>query len=142
MHMIATGLLKIDGQGGDGLILLTNRSAFFFRPISSATQKGAILGGVIGAFIGSLIDKKKAGKMELEHLNDPEIQDLDEKAKKAVSRATLLKKLDLGSMQQVSPTFWGMKFLWPGVDEIDFKGKAHKKKMLAFLRQVGVQIVE
>jgi hypothetical protein len=27
MHIKASGLLKIDGQGGDGLILLTNRSA-------------------------------------------------------------------------------------------------------------------
>ncbi|MCK4764873.1 MAG: hypothetical protein KAW12_21925 [Candidatus Aminicenantes bacterium] len=142
MHILVNGLLKIDGKSGNGLILLTSRSAFFLRPISDAAQSGAFIGGVIGALIGGLIDKKKAAGMKLEHMDDSEVQELDEKSKKAVSKATLVKKLDLGSMQQVSPTFWGMKFIWPGIDEIDFKGKSRKKKMLAFLRQVGVQIVE
>ena len=142
MHLVVNGLLKIDGQGGGGTILLTNRSAFFFRPVSDAVQSGAAIGGLIGALIGSIIAKKKAAGIKLEHLDDPEIQDLDEKSKKAVSKVKLIKKLDLGSLQQVSPTFLGFNFTWPGMGEINFKGKAHKKKMLAFFRQVGVQVVE
>jgi len=140
MHISVNGLLKIDGQGGDGLILLTNSSAFFFRPINSAARKGAMLGGLIGALIGSLIDKKKSGNMEPEHLNDPEIQALDEKSKKMVSQANLIKKLQISTLQKVLTTKMGCKFIWPGEDVIDFKGMVHKKKISSFLRDLGVLI--
>lgn len=140
MHITASGLLKINGQGGDGLILLTNSSAFFFRPLNSAVRKGAMLGGLIGALIGSLIDKKKSEKMELEHLNDPEIQALDVKSKKKVSQAQLIKKLQISALQKVSTTKLGCKFMWPGEDVIDFKGMVHKKKISSFLRELGVLI--
>jgi gas vesicle protein len=140
MHLTVSGLLKIDGQGGDGLILLTNRSAFFFRPINSAARKGAMVGGLIGALIGSLIDKKKSGKMELEHLNDPEIQELDEKSKKMVSQAKLIKKLQISALQKISTTKMGCKFMWPGEEVIDYKGMIHKKKISSFLRDLGVLI--
>lgn len=140
MHLTVSGLLKIDGQGGDGLILLTNSSAFFFRPINTAARKGAMVGGLIGALIGSLIDKKKSGNMELGHLNDPEIQALDEKSKKIVSQAQLIKKLQISTLQKVSLTKMGCKFMWPGEDVIDYKGMMHKKKISSFLRDLGVLI--
>ena len=140
MHITVNGLLKIDGQGGDGLILLTHSSAFFFRPINNAARKGAMVGGLIGALIGSLIDKKKSGNMELEHLNDPEIQALDEKSKKMVSQAKLIKKLQISTLQKASTTKMGCKFMWPGEDVIDFKGMVHKKKISSFLRDLGVLI--
>ena len=140
MHLVVSGLLKIDGQGGDGSVLLTNSSVFFFRPINTAARKGAMAFGLIGALIGSLIDKKKSKKLEPEHLNDPEIQALDEKSKKMVSQANLIKKLQISTLQKVSMTKMGCKFIWPGEDEIDFKGMMHKKKIAAFLRDLGVLI--
>jgi hypothetical protein len=140
MHITVNGLLKINGQVGDGLILLTNSSAFFFRPLNSAVRKGAMLGGLIGALIGSLIDKKKSEKIELKHLNDPEIQALDEKSKKKVLQAQLIKKLQISALQKVSTTKLGCKFMWPGEDVIDFKGMVHKKKISSFLRELGVLI--
>ena len=142
MHLIANGLIKFEKRNEDGMILITNRSIFFFRPVSGAAQKGAIIGGVLGAIIGGLIDKKKAEKMELDHLNDPEIQDLDEKSKKQLSRVVLVKKLSLSNVIKVTPTFWGFKFVMAGTDEIEYKGKAFKKKMSTFLRDVGVRVEE
>jgi len=36
--------------------------------------------------------------------------------------------------------FWPPEFIWPGEDEIDYKGMINKKKISAFLRDLGVLI--
>jgi hypothetical protein len=141
MHLLKPGLVRVNGDSAPGLILLTESSLFAFHSRNSAAMTGGILGGLLGALIGGLIDSKRAKKAPPEHLNHPEILQLDSSARKQLLTAELLCVLPVSAGLTAKPVGGGFTFTAEGHPDVLYKGLIHKKRVLAHLHQRGIPVV-
>jgi hypothetical protein len=144
--MIKPGRIIVDGDSGSlassgsGLILFTDSTFFAFRS-TSAMHKGGLFFGVVGALVGSQIDKKRAKNSPPEHLNHPEIISLDEKTKKSLMTTELVCSIPIDTGFEVKQNLLGYTFTAKGYPKVDFQGALHKKSIREYLQERGLLIL-
>src|ERR1043166_760251 len=127
MELLIHGMVKASDRNGPGMILLTDSNAFFFLtdPTASAWAGG---GGLIGFLIGQFIANKKAEKNPPAHLNDPEIQSLDQKLRRKLLPTILLTKAPLDGSATVQETRAGYTFTLADGREAQILSWGNKKR--------------
>ena len=141
MHLLKPGTIRVNGNSAPGLILFTESSLFAFHSRNGGAMAGGLLGGLLGALIGGFIDSKRAKKAPPEHLNHPEILQLDASARKQLLTAELLCVLPASARLTAKPVGGGFTFTAQGHPEVLYKGLIHKKRVLAYLHQRGIAVV-
>ena len=141
MHLLKPGLVRVNGNSAPGQILITDSSLFAFHSRNNAAMAGGLLGGLLGALIGGLIDSKRAKRTPPEHLNHPEILQLDPSTRKQLLTAELLCAIPLNAGLTAKPVGGGFTFTAEGHPEVLYKGLIHKKRVLAYLNQRGIPVI-
>jgi len=137
--LLVDGNVNVAKNKGPGQLLLTRTAVFALRSNNQAAMTGAAVGGLIGALVGHFIEKHRAKKRgPPEHLDDPEIQDLDPSIRKKIERASLLAKLPLDSNLKVQRTTLGFKLTQSDGTTIVYQGLFRKKKIAAYLAGLGI----
>src|SRR3954452_8849633 len=70
MHLLKSGLMKVQWRKGPGQLLLTETSLFAFLSTADATRFGGAIAGLLGALIGYLIDSRNARLYSPLHMDD------------------------------------------------------------------------
>ena len=135
MHLLLDGLVNVSGQKGQGMILLTDRSAFFLR--STANHGIWIHFGLIGILIGQHLARKHAERYVPEQMKDPEIVALDEKTRRKIAATALAAKLPLDGATTVQETRMGYRFE-SGINAAEISSWSNKKKIARALAERGI----
>ncbi len=140
-NLIVDGNVNYGKNKGQGQLLLTRTTVFAFRANNHAAMAGGAAGGMIGALIGHFIDKHRAKKQPPpEHLDDPEVQQLDESVLKKFARSSLLVKYPIDASLHVERTMMGVKLSRGNETPTIYQGLIHKSKINAFLVALGVDV--
>jgi hypothetical protein len=136
MHLLIDGLVKAGERKGQGLLLMTDRSAFFL--LNTGNSHVWVHFGLLGYFLGRYFARKAAKKNPPPHLFDPEIQALDEKSQLKVSTATLLVKMPIDPATAVQETRMGYQFKTNDGKEAEISSWGNKKKIARALSEKGI----
>jgi hypothetical protein len=140
-HIMKTGFIEVGAAKAAGSILITRTHLFAFRTDDDVIRTGGLLGGVVGALIGLMVDASRAkGAPPPPHLHDPDPANLDGATNKAVARATLLAKIPVTSALSVTATMAGFRFEVSGEEPIKYTGLIHKRKLGRFLEEHGIMV--
>ena len=146
--LLVDGYVEVGEDKGPMKLLFTGKSVFAFKP-DPAMQFGPVR-SIINLLLGPLfillsyfVKKKQVSKQPpplLSHMNDSEIQSLDETTRKKIERTPLHCKLPLNNSLNIEETKMGYNFLDAAENLIVFKGAFHKKKIAEFLATLAVDV--
>ncbi len=133
------GNTQFSGKRGLGAIVLTSDKVYFFKK-GMAAASGAMF-GLIGVLVANLIEKKSAKNNPDSFFKQQEFLALDEKVRKKLMTMKEMRVLPLGDIAQVKETMMGMEFVTHSQERYVYQGKIHKKRILPWLRERGINIV-
>jgi len=136
MHLLLDGFVRAGGRKGQGLLLMTDRNAFFF--LTTGNSHLWIHFGLVGILIGQYLSRKRAKKNPPAHLGDPEIQALDEKSRKRVLNTLLLVKMPVDPATAVQETRMGYRFKSNAGEEAEISSWGNKRKIARALSVRGI----
>jgi hypothetical protein len=136
MHLLLDGFVRAGGRKGQGLLLMTDRNAFFF--LITGNSHVWIHFGLLGVLLGQYLARKNAKKNPPGHLSDPEVQALDEKSRRKVLTTTLLLKMPIDAATAVQETRMGYQLKSNTGQEAEISSWGNKKKIARALSERGI----
>lgn len=140
-QLLFQGNTKFNGKQGVGAIVLTDEQIYFFKKsmMSVATQG---MFGLIGVLVTYLIEKTSAKNNPQSFQTDPNFMQLEESLRGKVATMKEMKVVAVADISQVRETRVGYEFALHNGQILTFQGLIHKKKILAWLQQRGLSVVE
>ncbi len=138
MHLITNGMIATRGTKCPGKLLLTEGAIFVLKETVSPGPASALF-GILGGLVATLIGRASSGKTGPAFLSDPDLNDLNQRDRRALFGTEKLVKYALTPTLAITPTKMGFSFN-DGMTGARFDGFMHKKKVAAFLQSRGVSI--
>lgn len=132
MHLLVDGIIQVGERKGPGVILITQRSAFFLL-----TRKDAAAPGLLAFLLAQFFARKKVEMNLPAYMSDPEIAELDEKTRRRLLTEELGMKLALEDGTSVQETRMGYRFE-NSANAAEILSWGNKKRIARALSERGI----